>query len=86
MWPSAVKIALSGRHGRNYARSTGSNLNHRGSESWIGSNTLLPRWATARTAHEQSPVPGEALRHLPMKGVYVFYEQGKPMYVGRAFR
>ena len=26
---------------------------------------------------------GPTLRRLPRKGVYVFYEQGKPMYVGR---
>ena len=32
------------------------------------------------------PYRGEALSHLPVKGVYVFYEQGKPMYVGRVFR
>ena len=26
---------------------------------------------------------GQTLRKLPAKGVYVFYEKGKPMYVGR---
>ena len=26
---------------------------------------------------------GGTLRHLPPKGVYVFYEDSKPMYVGR---
>ena len=26
---------------------------------------------------------GRTLRNLPKKGVYVFYEDGKPMYVGR---
>ena len=26
---------------------------------------------------------GQTLRNLPNKGVYVFYEDGKPMYVGR---
>ena len=36
---------------------------------------------------QNSPVyRGETLRNLPTQGVYVFYENGRPMYVGRTYK
>jgi hypothetical protein len=36
------------------------------------------------TLLETPPVPINELKKIPKKGVYVFYENGKPIYVGRS--